>query len=198
MNGIEKITQRIDADAQSGIDALLAEARASAAQTAARYDAQAKKLAAENEALNEKAASERKEYLVGTAQMDSRKAALAAKQELVDEAFRLALEQLCSLPEDRCVETLTGLLLRAAPDGRGEVVFSAADRERVGSAAVAAANAALGDKGRLALAEETRAIRGGFILVSGNIEVNCTFETLVRLQKGKIAGEVAKILFPEQ
>ena len=99
MNGIEKITQRIDADAQSGIDALLAEARASAAQTAARYDAQAKKLAAENEALNEKAASERKEYLVGTAQMDSRKAALAAKQELVDEAFRLALEQLCSLPE---------------------------------------------------------------------------------------------------
>jgi V/A-type H+-transporting ATPase subunit E len=29
------------------------------------------------------------------------------------------------------------------------------------------------------------------------VEVNCTFETLVRLQKGTMSGEVAKLLFPE-
>jgi V/A-type H+-transporting ATPase subunit E len=198
MNGIDKITRRIDEDAQSGIDALLADAKAAAAQTAARYAAQAEQLSAGLAEQNARAAAERKEYLVSAAQMESRKAALAAKQELVDEAFRLALERLCSLPDDRCVGTLTALLLRAAPDGRGEVVFSAADRERVGAAAVAAANAALGEKGRLTLSGETRAIRGGFLLVCGNVEVNCTFETLVRLQKGKIAGEVARILFPGQ
>jgi V/A-type H+-transporting ATPase subunit E len=62
---------------------------------------------------------------------------------------------------------------------------------------VAKANAALGGKGKLTLSDETRPIRGGFILVNGSVEVNCTFETLVRLQRGEIAGEVAKQLFPE-
>ena len=44
---------------------------------------------------------------------------------------------------------------------------------------------------------ETRDIRGGFILSKGEVEVNCTFETLVRLRKGEMSGEVAKLLFPE-
>lgn len=38
-------------------------------------------------------------------------------------------------------------------------------------------------------------MRGGFILSDGAIEVNCSFETLVRLQRGVIAGEVANVLF---
>ena len=49
----------------------------------------------------------------------------------------------------------------------------------------------------LTLSEETRPIQGGFILKNGNIEVNCTFDTLVRLQKAETAGAVAKKLFPE-
>ena len=35
------------------------------------------------------------------------------------------------------------------------------------------------------------------LLVDGSVEVNGTFETLVRFQKGTMASEVAKILFPE-
>ena len=45
--------------------------------------------------------------------------------------------------------------------------------------------------------KETLPIQGGFILRSGNVEVNCTFDTLVRLQKAETAGAVAKKLFPE-
>ena len=36
---------------------------------------------------------------------------------------------------------------------------------------------------------------GGFILSDGAVEVNCTFDTLIRLQRGARAGEVAKVLF---
>lgn len=36
---------------------------------------------------------------------------------------------------------------------------------------------------------------GGFILSDGPVEVNCTFDTLIRLQRGALAGEVAKVLF---
>lgn len=197
MNGIEKITQRIDAETQAGIDRLLAQARDAAAQTAARYQAQADKESADRKQRNEKAAAEREERLVSVAQMEARKVSLAAKQEMVEQAFRLALDKLCAMPEGDYIAAAAKLLAEAAPDGKGTAVFSEQDRKRIGQKAVDAANAQLGEKGKLTLSQETRDIRGGFILVNGSVEVNCTFETLVRLQKGAMSGEVAKLLFPE-
>ena len=47
----------------------------------------------------------------------------------------------------------------------------------------------------LTLSGETRSIPGGFILRSGSVEVNCAFDTLVRLQKAETAGDVVKKLF---
>jgi V/A-type H+-transporting ATPase subunit E len=195
MNGIEKITQRITADAQSEIDQILADARKSADAVTARYQAQADREAAERRTRNEKAAAEREERLVSVAQMEARKVTLSAKQEMVEQAFALALKKLCSLPDASYIETTAKLMAQAAPDGVGTVIFSEQDRQRVGKLAVEAANGLLGQKGHLTLSDETRPIQGGFILVSGDVEVNCTFETLVRLQRGAMSGEVAKLLF---
>lgn len=60
---------------------------------------------------------------------------------------------------------------------------------------VTGASAILAGTGMLTLSEQTRPMRGGFILSDGDVEVNCAFETLVRLQRGEISGEVAKALF---
>ena len=84
MNGIEKITQMIQSEAQTEIDGVLSAAREEAAQTAARYEAQVQAETAELTAKNEKAAAEREERLVSVAQMEARKVALAAKQEMVE------------------------------------------------------------------------------------------------------------------
>ncbi len=195
MNGIEKITQRIEADAQAEIDRILNKAKEEAAQITARYQAQADAEAAELAARNEKAAAEREERLVSVAQMEARKVQLAAKQEMVGKTYVRALEKLCAMPDEQYVTVLAGLLVQASSSGREEAIFSAGDRERVGKAAVAKANETSGKK--LVLSEETRPIQGGFILKDRNVEVNCTFDTLVRLQKGETAGAVAKKLFPE-
>lgn len=194
MNGIEKITRRIDEDAQAEIDRILDGARDEAARITARYRAQADAEAAEATARNEKAAAEREERLVSVAQMEARKVTLAAKQEMVEQAFALALETLCAMPDEQYTATVAALLAQAAPTGRGSVIFAPAERERIGAAAVALANKTLG--GKLTLAEETRPLKGGFILSDGSVEVNCTFDTLVRLQKAETAGAVAKHLFP--
>lgn len=66
--------------------------------------------------------------------------------------------------------------------------------EKVGKAVNAVSAMAQGTA-MLTLAEETRPIRGGFILLDGKVETNCAFETLVRLEKTAMAGEVAKLLF---
>jgi V/A-type H+-transporting ATPase subunit E len=47
----------------------------------------------------------------------------------------------------------------------------------------------------LTLSQETRDIQGGFIMVDGDVEINCAFETLVRLQREKLERKVADALF---
>ena len=195
MNGIEKITGRIAADTQAEIDRVLAGAQTEAEKITAKYRAQEDREAADAKAKNEKAAAEREERLVSVAQMEARKDLLTARQAQVETAFNQALEKLCAMPEERYIAVAADLLAQAATEGRGEVVFSPADREKVGQAAVDAANRKL--NGKLTLSGQTRALKGGFILVDGSVEVNCTFDTLVRLQRGEMAGEVARVLFPE-
>ena len=196
MNGIEKITQRIETDTQAEIDRILGDARAEADDITDCYQAQANNEAAELAAKNQKAAAEREERLVSTAQMEARKVGLAAKQEMVEKVYALALEKLCSMPDEKYVRTVADLLVQAAPNGRGAVIFAPAERERIGEAAVRAANEKL-HGGKLTLAVETRPLKGGFILSDGKVEVNCSFDTLVRLQKAETAGAAAKKLFPE-
>ena len=125
--------------------------------------------------------------------MEGRKTILAAKQTVMEQVYDKALEKLLSLPRTQYIEVLAALLAQASPEGRGEAIFSAADRETAGQAAVDAANAKTG--GHLMISAETAPIRGGFLLRQGSVEVNCAFETLVRLQKTETAGLVARKLF---
>lgn len=195
MNGIEKIIDRISSDAQREIDQVLAQARAEAAKITAQYQAQAQAEAEEILARGAKAAAERGDRLASVAQLECRKGVLAAKQEVVEEAFQLAMEKLTRLPQEEYVALLADLAVEAAGKGSEALIFSVADRARVGKAVVMAANQKLGDRGQLTLSQETRPMQGGFILSDGRVEVNCTFETLVRLQRAALSTQVADVLF---
>ena len=76
-------------------------------------------------------------------------------------------------------------------DEKGEVHRIGTPKGKV----VNSAAAQITGTGLLSLAEETRPIRGGFILVDGPVEVNCSFETLVRLQREKLENQAAELLF---
>jgi len=196
MKGLDKITARIEEDGRKEIDALLDAAKAEAAEIAAGYGRQAKAEAEKILERGRQAAAQREERLDSVAQLDCRKAVLAAKQELLDEAFDRACQQLRALPEDKYVDLLARLAVQASATGREKLIFSQADRARVGKAVVLRANEKLAEsKGMLTLSEETRPMEGGFILSSGDMEVNCTFATLVRLQRSALSGQVAKVLF---
>ena len=227
MNGIEKITARIAQDGQAENDALLAEARAQAAEITAKYQAQAKAEADEVLAQGRAAAEDRARHLDSMAQMECRKAVLAAKQDVIEEAFQAALKKLQSLPTEQYVDLLATLAAKASTTGKEKLIFSPSHRNQVGKAVVVAANkklaeavspklpdevadskagaildkvvtgasAVLSGTAMLTLAEETRPMDGGFILRDGAVEVNCTFDTLIRLQRSALSGEVAKVLF---
>ena len=226
MEGIEKITAKIAEDAQAEVNRLMAETgeKVKAIQTSAA--AQAQQEANEIVEKGRMAASERLERLSSAAQMERRKLELSAKQEVLGEAFDLALSKLCALPEKDYIDLLTKLALEASSSGKEQLIFSQKDRARVGKQVVMAANETLVKERApslpeevtkskvgafvdklvhnttavvtgtgLTLSEETRDIRGGFIMVDGDVEINCAFETLVRLQREQVEKQVADALF---
>ena len=193
MDKIQNIVAKIAADTQAEIDALTAQAEAEAAEVAAGFQAQADALAEELAAKGTAASAEREERMASVAQLEVRQVMLGAKQEMLDKAFDRALDKLCNLEDADYIDLLAELLIQSSTTGKEKVVFSQKDRTRVGKAAVTRAN----DKtnGSLTLSEESRPMKGGFILQDGKVEVNCAFETLVRLQRTEMAGQVAKVLF---
>ena len=132
MNGIEKITARIQEDSQKEINAILAEAKAKAAEITAQAQAEAKAAGDEVLAQGRKAAAEREDRMASTAQMECRKAVLAAKQEVIEEAFQLAHKKLLALPTDQYVELLADLAVQASTTGKEKLIFSPSHRAQVG------------------------------------------------------------------
>ncbi len=204
MNGIEKITGQIDADVQKEIDAALDQARAQAREIEARYDSQAQTQAEAIRRKGEQDAALRQERLVDVARLEARKTILAAKQDLVGQAFDLALKKLLELPDQEYIALLAKLAVAASRTGHEQVIFSQKDRSRYGKQAVTMANDMLAKKagpradesaGRLTLAEESRPMAGGLILRDGRVETNCSFEVLIHLQRDALSAEVARALF---
>ena len=201
MNGIEKITARIAADADAEIRAILDEGAARCAAIRADYD---KKAQGEYWALVEagaKRAEQRVERLGRTAKLEAKKSILGMKQELVKAAFDQALERVAGLEELSYITFLARQAGQAAVTGQEELLLNADDRARCGAKVIKAANELIKARGlmpQLTLADETRPIRGGLVLKQGNIEVNCTVETLLELARGELAAQVAEVLFPAE
>jgi len=194
MNGIEKITARIETDSKAEVAAILADGQAKADAIRADYAAQAASAAQSATQAGENAAQLRQERLVSAAQMEAKKLLLTTKQTCLDEAFAAAKKQLLTLPDDQYAQLLAKLAVKASRTGSEEILLNKADRERVGDLVVSKANALL-QSGKLTLANETREMEGGLTLRSGNVEVNCAFETQLRVLREEMAAEIAGILF---
>lgn len=199
MNGIEKITGRILDDAQQEADRILAEAEAEANTIRTQYEAQAARERDEILRRGTERAQEREGNLAGAAQLEARKDILAAKQVVLDKAFTLAEQQLRAIKGDEYVSLLANLATQASVSGAEQIVLSAEDKERYGDQILAASNeklAAAKKTAKLTLAEGARPTGGGLLLSDGKVETNCTFESLLRLTRSDVSGEVASVLFP--
>ncbi len=193
MKGLEKITDRIRADAQSEIRAICAEGDARAAEIGASYQAQAQQLLSQESERTAQAVEALLQRGERSDAMEQNKARLGVKQECLDEAFRLAAQKLRDLPVDEYTEVLASI---AAASGSGdeEVILSAEDAASIGEAVVKRANELKGGAG-FTLSRQTRAMEGGLVLKRGAVEVNCAFATQLRLLRQTMAADVAAILF---
>jgi V/A-type H+-transporting ATPase subunit E len=198
MSGAEKLKEKILAEAGNQVEQVLADAREKAAKILAKGEAET---AAKQKSVLDFArvqADERRRRAQTIAELDSRKAILAAKEELIEETFQQALNRLSVLDAKSYEDLIYPMLLAASQTGAEEVIVSALDRRLFTPEFMDRVNKALlsqGKPGALKLSGDTHDMQGGFILRTGSVEINSTFSSILRMQRDQLEPEVAAILF---
>lgn len=195
MNGIEKITARMEADAARSLKELEEQTERQLAELRQACQSRVEQDRAAAAQRSDQAAQERYERLCSAAEMETRKLTLSAKQKVLAETYDRALEILCSMPREEYLSLLVRLLKAAGGKGDEKIALSAKDRDEMGETLVERANKEL--NAHYTLAGEAADIRAGLVLISKECDVNCSFETLLALSREKTERGAAKLLFAE-
>lgn len=195
----EAITAKILEEAKTGASEILRDAGEKAARIREDAEKKADQRRSEAAALSKKQAADLRERMLRMAELDQRKALLSVKRELIDAAFADALARMRNMPADQKRAFLKGLLLSAS--GVGETLIPD-DNERAlyDEAFMNSLNAALEKAGKppVTLSPDGRKLGGGFILKSGGLEINCTYESVLAQARPGMEAEVAQRLFGQR
>lgn len=198
MDGAEKIINKIieDARLQAAYNIEKAEKEAEGIIKAAKQDVlQKQKIIHER---TQKEVAEKRKRLVAAAELDARKIRLQAKQELISEVFALASNKVNSLSQEEYRNTLSEMIIKLSPKGDEEIIVSNKDKQKLGHEFIKTVNVKLENikiNGEIKYSAENREFGGGFILKSGNIESNNSFNSIIRMKYNEIEAEIIRVLF---
>lgn len=196
MKGKEAIVARILSDAQTEADEIIKEAEAKAKETVSRHQSQAREMIEAFSGDIEAKSKEIRERRISVGRLDMRKKMLAAKQDLIDDAFTEALSKVKEMPDQEYRELIDGLVIASAGGVDEEIIFSENDSHKLGEAFVKELNGKLSE-GSLTLGAPGSDFEMGFILRRGGRETNCTMAAVLKSIREQIEPEVAARLFEE-
>jgi len=196
MTGLEQIIKTISAQAESSGESILSEAESRAKSILA--DAESEALRQSSQII--KRAEDESAELIKRAESGARreyaKRLLAERVALVEEVFQRALDMLCALPDGEYSEALFTMALRCAEPGAGQMLVSERDIKRLPADFEARLNASLAEKGAsLSVKAHDSVTGGGFVLVYGDIEHNCTFPALLEANRDELCDLTRVRLF---
>ena len=197
MTGLERIIEEIGKEAEALAAASLQEAEGRASRIGREAEAACLSIAEEAE----KEGQRRREAILrrrrSAAGMQKRQELLAVRQEQLDRLLREARESLYSLEEKKYFELLLSIAGRCVREGSGEIRFSPRDLERLPSDFEKRLKKLAAERGgSLEISEETCGDGGGFLLIYGGIEENCSFEAIFEEAGAELRDRLQKLLFP--
>ena len=128
--------------------------------------------------------------------MRRKQAVLAAKQEVIGRVLEAAYSRVMELSPAEYFDMLEKLLREYALPEEGEICFSARDLDRMPEGFTGKIRTIAAEKGgSLTLSGETRRIDGGFILIYGGVEENCTIKAVFDSKRDELSDRVNRLLF---
>ena len=194
MTGLEKILSQIEYEQDNRCRELISEAQAKAQAIIDEANEQAKQIE-----LN---AQQELELKLGTGRLAAESAAELAKSRalletklgLIEKTLESSLEVIKALPKKEYFEILKELILKNAQKGEGVLRLSANDTGRMPSNFIDSVNNAFKRGYRIKLGEEAD-IDSGFILVYGDIDVNCSFDAIAAAKRDELQDALNSLLF---
>ena len=149
------------------------------------------------EKIIEKASDKKAELTVETAQSSAQltqnRALLSEKLEIIDDMLARSLEVIKALPKKEYYEILKELIYKNARQGEGELRLSKEDTAKLPSNFIDSVNNSLKNS-EIKLGKSTN-IDSGFILVYGDIDVNCSFDAIASEKKDELRDTLNNLLF---
>ena len=191
MTGLDTIVEQILQEAQKEAE----EIKAQAARNADSIIANAKKTVDKmNEETGEKVAQAEKSgsfRAKSSSELKKRQAILAAKQTIIGNMLDKV-----ALPDEEYFRVIVRCLEKSVQPKSGEICFSGKDRKRLTPQTekqieqIAAAHG-----GSLKVSDGNCDIDGGFVLIYGGIEENCSFRAMLDANREHLADKVNELLF---
>ncbi len=199
MTGLEKILKAIQDEGELVAAKILEEAnnQAQDIMTAAGLEAEKRSVQIEEKAVLE--AGEIMNRSKSAAALQERKILLETKQQLINDTIAKARKSLAELPAAEYVDIILSMIKKYAHNRAGQIRFSAADKERLPADFDERVKIALSGlpSAELSVSEEAASLEGGFLLIYGDIEENCTFDALFAAEKDILQDKVHCVLFEE-
>lgn len=188
MNNLEKIISHIEAQGITESEAICKEAENKAQEIINAAMEEAKKISSE---ITADAAKKEKQIIdsaKNSARQLEKQQALQAKQAAIAKVIERAKEKLYSLSDEKYLEITKKMLeTYAHKNESGLIAFNAKDKGRIEEKVYSSYN--------LKLSEANADIDGGFVLIYGGIEENCSFEAIIDSKKEELSDKTAAILF---
>lgn len=196
MSGLDKIKSQIleDANAAAAKQIALAREEAEALLAKAEEEAEAERIKGAQQ--SDEAVKNYAERVQSACDMQRRKALLTARQELISDVLYKAYERVLSLPDAEYFDLLLKVLAQYVQPEAGEMYLSRTDLARMPKGFETRVKEIAGAKGgSLTISGDAKEMDGGFVLVYGGIEENCTIRAMFTARRDEWSDLVQKILF---
>lgn len=194
MTGLEKILSQIENEQDNRCRELISKAEAKAKAIIDEANSQAEKIAADKAEETEKKLENSRQAAESAAELAKSRILLETKLRLIDETLKRSLEVIKVLPKKEYFEILKELVLKNAQKGEGVLRLSQADVNRLPSNFVDSINNAFKRGYKIKLGD-TADIDSGFILVYGDVDVNCSFEAIAASKRDELRDTLNSLLF---
>lgn len=196
MSGLDKMKSQILDEANHSAEAKIAEAKAKAEEIVREAKAKAEEEADKISQKSAAAAATYAERVKSSCDMQRKKAVLQAKQELISSVLEKAQMQILTMETTAYFDMIREMLKKYVQPEAGTIRFSEKDLERMPEGFEQEIRDIAREKGgSLAVETEPAKLEGGFILVYGGIEENCTIGAMFEAKRDELSDCVHKVMF---
>lgn len=196
MTGLDTIVEQILNEARDQSAEILNKAKRQSENIIAQAQKEAEKVKASSDSRIHHEKTGGKSRAKSSSELKKRQAILKAKQEIIGEMMDKAYADILALPDDEYFAMVTKMLEKYALPKAGSIVFSDKDKARLPQGyADTVAKIAEAHGGSLKVSDDTCDIEGGFVLIYGGIEENCSFKAMFNAEKEQLADKVNSFLF---